>query len=329
VLVTLYWLFPDRGSRRENARDDALLWDGYRELAGQLGFGIQVVSPELIDISCDDAGRQEIYVEGRLVTPHDAVFITEFQTFPSMIGDIWNFQAIAESLRLAGFYLPVPPGWSIIGNDKLLTVAALGAHLKHGSVLPSVRLTLGRDLDERDWSRLLSDIPFPVVVKPANWSGQQGIVVVEQLAALEKVLQLASAADLTVIIQRCLDPGALTCYRLYCLGGEVLATRLYRPAPGQIFIGHSGGGESEWVTCPDPIAEDARAICARVPASFVCLDFLAEGDRYYLSEIELDASFNVRLLRSPEAHSVLRRRFTDYLARHQAWLDGRPDGAAR
>ncbi|HVQ95998.1 MAG TPA: hypothetical protein VMU51_33550 [Mycobacteriales bacterium] len=326
--MRIVWLFPDRGTIRENRADEANFWSGYRRVGGELGCVVETCSPELVDMRYAPGGRLEVFLDGAPVTPADAVFVTEFWTFPHMVRDVWSSLTVAHLLAEAGFYLPISPQWSVRANDKLLTVARLAPLLRHASVLPTARITTGRDLEERGYAGLLREIGFPAVVKPASWAAQQGIVVVRDEVELICALRLASAADLPVVVQRRLDPQRLVSYRMFGMDGEVLATRRYAPVPGHVLIGARLGGTDRWVDAPPELVEDAERVMAAVPTSFLCLDFLAEDERYYLSEIELDAGIGVQMMADhPRAAEVLRRRLASYLCGHRRWLDRPADPA--
>jgi glutathione synthase/RimK-type ligase-like ATP-grasp enzyme len=186
----------------------------------------------------------------------------------------------------------------------------------------------GRDLEERDFAELLRDISLPAIVKPTSWSGMWGLVEVRDWVELRCTLRLASAADLSVVVQPKVPATRLHSYRLYCVDQQILAAHRFGTADDHVLIGPRHGGTTEWVDPPPELVEDASRIMRLIPVSYLAIDFLTDGERYWFSEVELDASVGLHMLDEPLMLEFLQRRLQSYLRDHRAWLDRRLVSAA-
>lgn len=326
----LTWIFPDRGSIKESRYDEERFWSGYRRVAASYGLTVEVCSPELVDVSLAADGSATVRVDGRRATPADTVFVTEYQAFPHMARDMWWQMTSFQAVEAAGFFLPIPPRWSAIANDKLSTAQVVAPHLARTGVLPTVRVNAGRDLEERDLTELLRDISLPAVVKPTSWAGMWGLVEVRDWVELRCALRLASAADLSVVVQPRVPEARLHSYRLYCVDQHVLGAHRFGAANGHVLVGPRHGGTSERVDPPPELVEDATRIMRLIPVSYLAIDFLTDGERYWFSEVELDASVGAHNLDDPLMLAFLQRRLQCYVRDHRAWLDrGLRNGVGR
>jgi glutathione synthase/RimK-type ligase-like ATP-grasp enzyme len=88
------------------------------------------------------------------------------------------------------------------------------------------------------------------------------------------------------------------------------------------------GGTAEYVPLPAELA-DAVDYCAEtVPIPYLCVDFLYDGQRYWLSEIEPDgATFPDDAMPAGQRRqrSIIEARYRAYQRGHARWLGGKPE----
>jgi len=101
------------------------------------------------------------------------------------------------------------------------------------------------------------------------------------------VLSLAQGGETTLVCQPYLGPRTVD-YRVYLVDGEPLATLRRTPRSGA-YVGNLGRGGSEaYVDLPAELAAALPYFARKVPIPYLCVDFLYDGHRYWLSEIEPD-----------------------------------------
>ncbi|MFI7273046.1 RimK family alpha-L-glutamate ligase [Streptomyces sp. NPDC049879] len=215
---------------------------------------------------------------------------------------------------------------ALLFNDKFATAEALAD--SPVPLIPSVRVTTGRDLARLDYQRLVPDAWFPVFVKPASWGRGLGCVRCPDRATLDAVLGLASGSGAAMVVQPSLGE-RLTDLRVVAVEGEIVA--MYdRTGSGDSHVANVSRGGS--VRERTDVAPEVRALLALVHRRFdlpyVCVDLLRTPDgRLWLSELELDGAVSA-LFGSPEAvRRVVGGRFLAYAARLAGHL-GAPGGRA-
>lgn len=317
-MKSIFWIWPDRGTKYEAVRDEEVYWGGYRKAAEAVGMHMDVTSPEGIDVVYRPGSQPVVWVKGRRADPAETIFVTKFYTYPHQMQDAWLLASTFWTLKEAGFYLPVPPDLSIPMNDKMATY--LHFQQTDLKMIPSIRLTTGRELPERNLDVLLEGFDFPMIMKPISWSSGMGLVIVRNRTELNSVLRLASASNMTVVLQPCLDVAAIVDYRVYCVDARphTSITRVARQ--GEVVANLGLGGSSQVVETPPEILAPARFIASMIGLPYCCIDFLFDGSDYWFSEIELDGSISARLLVHDAMRLVLEDRFRAYDRAHEQWL---------
>lgn len=314
-MTSLFWVYPDRSSARQRAAEDAY-WAELSTAAAQAGFSLQVVSPESVVVRSDPAGPPEVYVDGKEVTPAGAVFNTDLYAMPSQERDALGQMLLYQTLEVAGFYLPVPPRLALVANDKLATHLLL----RQGpcSLLPTVRVQTGRDVLHHDFDTLLGGLDFPLVAKPASWGVGMGIAVVRTPTEARHVLSLAAGADTVMVLQPFVGPD-VTDLRVYVVDGQPHTVLRRTPATGEVVANIRYGGTCALEPLPPELAEAVAFAARAFDVPYCCLDFLTDGRRYWLSEVELDGA-----IAGVDPGAVRRLcvdRFHAYARRHRAWLE--------
>jgi ribosomal protein S6--L-glutamate ligase len=199
----------------------------------------------------------------------------------------WNAQA-TELLR--AIYQTVAASDSVllnggIGGSEMLEHDKL-AILHHAAALgvrvpPTVAVPFGR------YARLAvpavrREIPVgPYVVKPRDMIMGIGVLKVDTVEQLTATLDICAGADQGFLVQRFLpNAGDL---RTYVVDGEIVASQLRRPAPGNYLANISQGGTGSAVEAGE-VAELCRRVVAGLDASFVCVDWLLTDDGPVLGE---------------------------------------------
>jgi glutathione synthase/RimK-type ligase-like ATP-grasp enzyme len=317
TLRRMCWLFPDRESTRTGAKWSAAFWETYAEVAKEVGLSWDRVAPEAVTVDALDPHHPRVHVDGQLVTPADTLFITSLYSLPYQSADVFNQLALYSVLEQLGFYLPHPPGLATLCNDKLATIL----FLRDCPIppIPTVRIGSGRDLVYDEYESTIRDLPYPAIAKPAAWCASRGINIARDAHDVRGLLSLAQGGDTTLVFQPYL--GSRTAdYRIFLIDGRADVVLLRIPGDGAPYAQFSTGGRLRFAPMPDELVEAAEWFAEKLPVPFVCVDFLHDGERFWLSEIELDGSIMCPDPGSSEAvriqRDLIRGRFLAYQRAH-------------
>lgn len=318
-MKSIIWIWPDRSSIHEHTIDEDIYWKGYRTSAEAVGMHMDVISAEALDVIYHPDREPEVLVNTKQVRSGDTIFVTKFYTYPHQVQDAWMLASTFWTLKEAGFYLPVPPDLSVTMNDKMATFLYFQ---KAGfRMLPTIRLTTGRDLELHNLERLLKDFSYPLIAKPSSWSSGRGFNIVHNEAELNCVLRLASAANLTMIIQPYLEAAStIIDYRVYCIDEKPHTIIARMPRQGEVVANVGLGGSLQVVEPPAELIGPATRAAEMIGLPYCCMDFLFDGQNYWFSEIELDGSISARMLVHAPMGETLKERFRAYDRAHDRWL---------
>jgi glutathione synthase/RimK-type ligase-like ATP-grasp enzyme len=319
-MKNLFWIFPDRSSLKQQPLEYEHYWKEYIEAAKRVNFRVRVISAEAIDIVYLSDGTVQTFVDSQPVCPTDTIFVTELYTFPHQQRDILSQITTFKALQLQGFYLPIDPELSIVMNDKLATHLFFHRLREQGvSILPSIRLIAGRDLDYHNLEQLLAQFPFPLLVKPASWAGGIGVTLARNLVELRSILGLASGFDCAMIIQPWISSPELVDYRVFFVKGKPHTILARRARQGNIVANLNRGGKAELVEMPEGLLSPALLAGQLIHLPFFCLDFLFDGQSYWLSEVELDGG--ILDVDRERMQRLFMDRFNAYNDTHETWLE--------
>jgi glutathione synthase/RimK-type ligase-like ATP-grasp enzyme len=320
-LRRIVWVFPDRESQRGVGKWQRTFWSDYAEVAASIGLRWSAHAPDDIAVDGLDVSGPRVYVAGEPVSTADTVFVTSLYSLPYQSQDVFNQYALYAVLEQIGFYLPAPPYLSAIVNDKLATLV----HLQDSPIppIPTVRIGTGRDLGHKFYEPVLQNLTFPAIVKPTGWCSGWGICMAHNVEDLRGLLSLAQGGETTLVCQPYLGAGTSD-YRVYLVDGEVQAVLRRTPKTGA-YVGNIGrGGSEEYVDLPLELAEAIPYFAKKIPIPFLCVDFLFDGERFWLSEIEPDG-----VISSPDRDSaedmritlsLMQARFEAYRRGHARWI---------
>jgi len=317
MLQRMCWIFPDRESTRTGAKWNAAFWQTYQEVAKELGLSWDRTAPEAVTVDALDPLRPKVYVDGVRVTPQDTLFVTSPYTLPYQAVDAFNQFTLYAVLEHAGFYLPHPANMAVIGNDKLATIL----FLKDSPIppIPTVRIGSGRDLLYDEYLGTIEDLPYPAIAKPAGWCASRGINLARDTHDVRGLLSLAQGGDTTLVFQPFLGHRTVD-YRVFLIDGKPLATVVRAPGEGALYPQFSTGARLHFTEMPAELAATVDFVAAKLPIPYVCVDFLHDGERFWLSEIELDGGILCPDPTSPEAvraqRDLIAARFLAYRNAH-------------
>ncbi|HEX6872878.1 MAG TPA: hypothetical protein VF163_17415, partial [Micromonosporaceae bacterium] len=167
-------------------------------------------------------------------------------------------------------------------------------------------------------------------VKPTGWCSGWGVCMARDVEDLRGMLSLAQGGETTLVCQPYLGP-TTTDYRVYLIDGEPQGVLRRTPRAGA-YVGNIGrGGSEEYVDLPDELLSALPYFARKFPIPFICVDFLFDGAKFWLSEVEPDG-----VISSPDRDSdddnkitwsLMAARFRAYQRGHAAWLASRTEGA--
>jgi hypothetical protein len=315
------WLFPDRESSRRAAKWSASFWQTYQEVAKELDLSWDRVTPESVTFDALDPQHPKCYIDGALVTPEDTLFISSLYSLPYQSGDVFNQLALYAVLDQAGFYLPHPADLAVLVNDKLATIL----FLKDCPIppVPTVRIGSGRDLVYDEYLPSIADLPYPALAKPTSWATASGINIARDSHDVRGLLSLAHGGDTTMVFQPYLGSRTVD-YRVHIIDGKAHKVLLRIPGEGAAYVQFSTGGRLQWADVPDELQEAVAYFVEKLPLPYLCVDFLHDGERFWLSEIELDGAIMCPDATSTEAvqtqRELVRARWIAYQKGHARHL---------
>ncbi|MER7862380.1 hypothetical protein ABTX61_25000 [Amycolatopsis japonica] len=279
--AVMYWVRTDRESKTPNPGHDAA--DQRFDLSGER-FGMRIRPVAVDDIVVGHTGvAPQVLVHGQPVNPAGAFFHTKLMSWPENRPDLWRHLSTYTALEAAGYFTTVPGMHSVINNDKLLSnmlcpdgIAKIATTSVHTRALVASDSVLEH-----------SELEYPVIVKPSSWGAGNSVFVVRSRNELDSVLQIAAAAELTVVIQPWLGTGVADC-RVYCVDGEPSGAILRRPRGDSVTSNLGQGGLVEVTDVPSDLVAPAREVAQTLGLPYSCIDFLRAADGWRFSEIEVD-----------------------------------------
>lgn len=323
MLQRMCWVFPDRESTRTAAKWSAAFWRTYEEVAKELGLSWDRTAPEAVTVDALDPRNPKVYVDGQRVTPADTLFVTSPYTLPYQAPDIFNQFTLYSVLEHAGFYLPHPTWLAVLGNDKLATLL----FLKDSPIppVPTVRISAGRDLLYDEFLSTVDGLTYPAVAKPAGWCASRGINLARDTHDVRGLLSLAQGGDTTLVFQPYLGNGTID-YRIHMVDGKPHTVLVRVPGDGAIYPQYTTGASLYYTDLPAELADAAGYFAEKLPIPYFCVDFLHDGERFWLSEVEPDGAIMCPDPTDPEVvrmnRQIVKDRFLAYRKAHANLFGG-------
>jgi hypothetical protein len=321
--IRILYLFPDRSSRAAAAWEHERFWPVYRKAAADAGLDFDVATPEHIVLN----GRRA-YWSGEELRPERDVIVYDIRSEPLHAADLWTSMTLVKSLETLGFWSAIPLDDALLLNDKFAT-----AELLRDSpvpVIPSVRVTAGRDLERLGHQELVPDSWFPAFVKPASWGRGLGCVACPDRATLDAVLGLASGAGACMLVQPSVGR-VVADTRVVLVEGQVVAAYDRVPGDASHVANVSRGGSVRMrASVERPVHDLAGLVQQRLGLPYVCIDLLRTDDgAIWLSELEPDGAV-YGLFDVPGAvDRVVGARFRAYAARLRAHVSAAAPSSLR
>ncbi|MEV7776958.1 hypothetical protein [Kitasatospora sp. NPDC088351] len=312
------WIYPERASAHQRAYEDRAVWDTLRSLAKNLSLELSLHKPEDVSVDATDPARPKVYLKGERVTPEDTVFVTMLWSLPHQTQDVANQLFLYTVLERLGFYLPMPPRLSYIVADKMATVL----HLAGSPIppMPTVKIGTGRDAMTGHYDPALDALDFPVLVKPANWAMGLGVSVVHNVHDLRGVIGLAGGSETALVAQPYIANPRET--RVYVVEGQVRAVLSGWKEGYCGMVNRTIGAKRQWAYAelPERMLSTIAYVAERLPTPYFTVDFISDGEREWLSEVEFDggAAFGLDEESDRVAAEMVEDRFRAYLAGHAA-----------
>ncbi len=311
-LVTMFWIRSERESKSPEL-DYSEMLDRYAQAFAAERMELRWISVDDIVVG-RDADGPAVRVRGERIDPTRSFFHTMLMSSPSNRIDAWRHLTTYAALEAAGFFVTVSAWQSVVNNDKVL--AALQDFGGEVWRLPTIRIPT-RGYGSQVWALRQEDlaaagIGFPAVVKPVDWDGGNSVFLAHTLSEVDFILRLAAAAELTMVVQPYAGEGTVD-YRVLCVDREPVQASERASRTGGVAGNHRQGGTVRIGAVPEQLVAPARAIAAAFDLGYLCVDFLVVGDRWWLSELEIDGGvFGVPLTRL--RFGSYRKRFDQFVA---------------
>lgn len=313
----LCWIYPDRGTQRQRIAEANAIWTTYEKIAGDIGVEMSLHKPE--EIAVESVGAEpRVFLNGERITPEDTMLVTSLWSLPHQTQDVCNLLFLYTILEQAGFYLPIPPRLSYITTDKMATML----YLRDCPVptVPTARISSGRDAPTGHYDPVVSQLDYPLLVKPAYWGMGMGVCVAHNQQDLRGIVGLAGGADTVLVAQPYL--GEVNDFRVYVVEGEVRTVLRRIPAQAALTANLVNGGTAEYVSLPQELEEAVSYVISQLPIPYLAIDFLYDGEQFWLSEVEPDGALGYA--NSDEVARIQRptieARFQAYLRAHTRWI---------
>lgn len=320
----LCWIYPDRGTERQRDSEEHHVWGVYQGIAKECGLRMSLHKPEAVTVDVGPDGGVRVFLDGERVTPRDTMFVTSLWSLPHQTGDVCNELFLYTILEQAGFYLPIPPRLSYITTDKVATMLYLkdcpAAHI------PTVRIGSGRDAATKSYEVALDRMQFPAIVKPAYWGMGLGVCLVHDLRELLGVVGIAGGSDTALVCQPYLGEGVED-FRVYLIDGKPHTVLRRMPQAASLTANLAAGGRMQYVPLPDELADAVAYVARKLPMPYLAADFLYDGERFWLSEVEPDgaAAFPDSEAAARVQHTIISARFDAYRDAHRRWVEDHHD----
>ena len=300
--MKFYWL--DALSEYENTITSGVMrvFDAiYKPYAKENGFEFEYIDAAgIIPVSSD---KNMILYEGKdILQNRAAVFISYANAQPQL-------EKILESVTRIAYQSDT---WTIVNctgkgifldKDKFAGISMareLGAPVLPTIVIPSNKKS--RALI-KDIEAVLGNYPY--IVKPKEMLAGIGIIKIDSAESLKSIFDIIGQSARDYIAQPFI--GGARDYRVYTDGGKIIACLQRQPADGEYLASISRSGKGSGVTAPENIAALTEKIAEVFGGDYLCVDWLAAGNKFWFSEIESGGGFSA--LPEPERGRVAKAFF--------------------
>jgi len=218
------WILAKNHETYENRR--------FSEVAHRIGVDLTLVQPDDIDLVVTQDGPNSVILGGRPVDLPDCLV-------PRMGAGTTSYGlAIVRHLERLGVYVPNSSESISTAKDKLATLQTLATNNVPIPKTMLARFPLNLEAIE-------SQIPFPIVAKPASGSRGKGVFLCEnrrQLADLVELIKIFHDLTVLVVFQEFIANSAGRDVRVLVIGGKPIGAMLRTAGEGQFKANFSAGG---------------------------------------------------------------------------------------
>ncbi len=273
----------------------------YKPYARENGFEFEYI--DAAGIVPASSGKNMILYEGKDILQNQAsVFISYANAQPQL-------EKILESVTRIAYQSNT---WTIanrtgkgifLDKDKFAGISMareLGVPVLPTVIIPSNKKsrTLIKDIEA-----VLG--AYPYIVKPKEMLAGIGIIKIDSAESFKSILDIVGQSAKDYIAQPFI--GDARDYRVYTDCGKVIACLQRQPADGEYLASISRSGKGAGVTAPENIAALTETIAGAFGGDYLCVDWLAAGDKFWFSEIESGGGFSA--LPEPERGRVAKAFF--------------------
>jgi glutathione synthase/RimK-type ligase-like ATP-grasp enzyme len=185
--------------------------------------------------------------------------------------------------------------------------------------VPTVRIGSGRDLTYDEFLSTVEDLPYPAVAKPAGWCASRGINLARDVHDVRGLLSLAQGGDTTLVFQPYLGNRTVD-YRIHMVDRKPHTVLVRVPGDGALYPQYTTGAQLYYTELPPELAAAAEYFAEKLPIPYFCVDFLHDGERFWLSEVEPDGAIMCPDPTDPEVvrinRQIVKDRFLAYRKGH-------------
>ena len=313
----IIWIYPDRATTQQRITESNI-WDVYIDIAREQGFEMSLCAPEDITFTrAKSSGKPDVLVQGQIVTPDNTVFVTSVWSLAHQMGDVANELFLYRILQKLGFYLPIDPDVSMLTTDKYATyLEFINSPIPP---IPTYRIGTGRNSANKKYQRALSDLEFPIIIKPAYWGMGVGVSRAANLDEFHGLVGLAGGSNTALVCQPDLGSGTED-FRVYMISGRPHSTIRRSPHGTALTANVTSGGSMEFIDLPEDLISTIEYVHKRIHLEYYSIDFLRATDKFWLSELEPDAAIGFPSSKAMrvQQHEAISARFAAYQRQHNS-----------
>lgn len=274
-----YWIDSFEGyppEMDEPIRESIVTYDThYGPYTRALGYDFRLMRLEDLEIA---VGQRPMIIHaefGDLLAQPGGAYVGLIHPDRQKAGKLETlYGLIADSCQVK--LLNFVPGFPMVCKDKFRgagIAASVGLNVPRSVLLESGRLQQSQmHFVERSLG------PYPFFVRPPDLTSGLGKKVLNDRTALLKYSGRPPFPGRMLLIQTCIAVEAE--YRVYLDRGKTIACRLRRPLKA---------GES--CSVPAAVRAGSEALAAHLGASYLCVDWLWDGEQFWFCEFETGGGF--------------------------------------
>lgn len=253
----------------------------FKEEAEKIGFELELVAPEMLDIIVTKEGRKSILYNGQNVNLPDCLI-------PRMgAGTTYFALAIIRHLERLGVFVLNSSQSIEIAKDKLATLQILASNNIPIPKTMLAKFPLNIEAVEREFK-------YPLIIKVISGSQGKGVFLCENRAQLKDFvdfLEVSKDPKVNVVIQEFLLSSKGKDLRVFVVGGRSIGAILRTAKEGYFKANFSAGGEVALFDLNHAIDWLAVESAKILGLDIAGVDILFDGDNYRVCEVNSSPGF--------------------------------------